>query len=208
MNPPLLFVEGVNDLHVVKNLLGSHKLTLDVDFRIQQKQGVDPLRKTLPVVIKGGETVALGVVIDADLNLGARWDELKDVLTKIGYTPPKEPDPTGLILSRTDLPTIGIWIMPDNQLPGILEDFVTRLAENDSLLPLVQQTIQAIPETSRRFAIHDTSKAVVHTWLAWQAVPGLPMGQGITKKYLDVQAPTALVFVDWVRRLIAAGPSE
>ena len=208
MNPPLLFVEGVTDLHVVKNLLGSHKLTLNVDFRIQQKQGVDPLRKTLPVVIRDGERAALGVVIDADLNLRSRWDELKDTLTKIGYAPPKEPDPTGLILSHTDLPTIGIWIMPDNQLPGIVEDFVRRLAVYDSLMPMAEQAVKEIPKESRRFADHDLSKAVIHTWLAWQKVPGLPIGLGITKKYFDVQAPAALVFVEWVRRLIAAGPTE
>ncbi len=43
--------------------------------------------------------------------------------------------------------------------------------------------------------------AEIHTWLAWQEEPGSPLGQAITKRYLDADAPRAQQLMDWVRRL-------
>ena len=44
-------------------------------------------------------------------------------------------------------------------------------------------------------------KAHVHTWLAWQKEPGKPMGQAITKRYLDANAPHAQQLIVWIRKL-------
>jgi hypothetical protein len=41
----------------------------------------------------------------------------------------------------------------------------------------------------------------IHTWLAWQKRPGIPMGLAITAHYLDASAPAAQLFVRWIRRL-------
>lgn len=46
-------------------------------------------------------------------------------------------------------------------------------------------------------------KANIHTWLSWQEEPGKPMGQAITKRYLDTSAPHAQQLIDWMRRLFA-----
>lgn len=45
------------------------------------------------------------------------------------------------------------------------------------------------------------TKAYLHTWLAWQEEPGKPMGQAITKKYVDAQAPHAQLLISWLRQL-------
>ncbi|MGH9822270.1 MAG: DUF3226 domain-containing protein [Blastocatellia bacterium] len=44
-------------------------------------------------------------------------------------------------------------------------------------------------------------KAHIHTWLAWQEKPGLPLGLAITFRYLNPDAPSAQQLVAWVRRL-------
>jgi hypothetical protein len=48
-----------------------------------------------------------------------------------------------------------------------------------------------------------TSKANIHTWLAWQEEPGKPMGQAITAKYLNPKSKQAELFVNWLRALFA-----
>ena len=208
MTAPLLLVEGVNDLHVVRKLLWHHGLKSDVDFRIKDTGGDNPLITTLPLEIRAAGLTPLGVIVDADVDLQARWDSLNYLVKKAGYAPPHSPDSRGLVLVQDDLPALGIWVMPDNQLPGKLEDFVARLVPHqDSLLPMAERATRSIPAALRRFSEPDLAKAVIHTWLAWQEEPGSRMGEAFTKKYLDPKAPTALVFVDWVRRLIAAGPA-
>jgi hypothetical protein len=90
--------------------------------------------------------------------------------------------------------------MPDNELEGILEDFVAFLVPTgDSLWPYAKECVQQIPD--RRFGLHQQSKADIHTWLAWQAEPGRPLGLAIQSRYLDPNAPHAQKLVGWLRRL-------
>ncbi len=51
-------------------------------------------------------------------------------------------------------------------------------------------TIATIP-----FAIHSPAKTT------WQEEPGKPMGQAITKRYLDATAPQAQQLIRWIRKL-------
>lgn len=98
---------------------------------------------------------------------------------------------------------VGIWVMPDNSNPGILEDFLQQLIDTqDPLLPLAKSSTATAKEAGAKFTISGTPKAVVHTWLAWQADPGCPFGTAIKAHYFDHQATSATQFLDWVRRLI------
>jgi len=45
------------------------------------------------------------------------------------------------------------------------------------------------------------SKAVVHTFLAWQDEPGMPLGQAITAKALDGNKPLAHNFSEFLKNL-------
>ena len=45
------------------------------------------------------------------------------------------------------------------------------------------------------------SKALIHTWLAWQEDPGTPLGLAVTKRYLDGDHALAQQFVQWLLRL-------
>ena len=92
--------------------------------------------------------------------------------------------------------------MPNNQLPGKLEDFITFMVpRNDLLFPLAEATVHDIPENYKPFKEKDTIKAIVHTWLAWQEDPGSPMGLAITKAYLNKDAQEVRPFIDWLNRL-------
>jgi hypothetical protein len=140
--------------------------------------------------------------VDADVDLQARWQPLRGILHQTGYELPQLPIASGMILSPNDLPRVGIWIMPDNQLPGMLEDFAARLvAPSDSLWRRAELTVDAIPAEKRRFPAERIAKAKLHTFLAWQEEPGKPIGLAITAKYLDPNAIQAQQFIDWLRTL-------
>ena len=103
---------------------------------------------------------------------------------------------------------MGIWLMPDNQLPGMLEDFVAQLIPSaDTLRGKADAILQEIElEGLQRFTGLHRPKALIHTWLAWQEEPGQPMGLAIRARALGHDSPTALAFVAWLRRLFTVPP--
>lgn len=186
--------------------------------------GKEALLKALPKYLesRGEELTALGVLLDADDDRDASWRFITHTLHQLGYADlPAQPDPAGTVIQPPDrtiqppqpnagaslpgtanplpLPRIGIWIMPDNQLNGTLEDFLKFLVpEGDPLLPYAEQTLDKLPHT--RFTSPRRPKALIHTWLAWQNEPGKPYGQAISAKYLNTDLPMAKTFANWLRR--------
>jgi hypothetical protein len=141
--------------------------------------------------------------VDADTNLKSRWDSLRNILLKAGYSLiPVDPLPDGTIIQQEDRPVVGVWLMPDNKLPGMLEDFISFLIPHgDQLWVRAAECLKGVPEEHRRFSPNHLAKAHIHTWLAWQEEPGTPLGLAITKRYLDAEALHARKLIDWIRRL-------
>ena len=197
-NPRKLLVEGRDDAVVVANLCQAHQLP-DA-FEIAGKKGITDLLETLSTQLKTSDLEVLGILVDADTDLQARWQSLRAHLTKEGYLVPDVPVSTGTILHVEDKPTVGIWVMPDNHLPGMLEDFVaTLIPDGDALFPYAKECVQKLPE--QRFSPALRAKADIHTWLAWQEEPGLPFGTAITASYLDPRSVHAQGFISWLRAL-------
>ncbi len=212
----LLLVEGSDDLHVCIHLLKSHQIKiLEKDkaerfktfekgkIEIVPKDGIDNLLQTLDVELLRSDLKCLGILVDADEDLTSRWQSLRNILVGSGYsTIPTTPNPSGTVIDENDKPTVGIWVMPDNQLPGILENFCSFLVPaNDTLWITAKNTLQQVIQQERRFPEQHTIKAHLHTWLAWQEEPGKPIGQAITKRFLDPKAPHAQQFIQWIRQL-------
>ena len=129
---------------------------------------------------------SIGVVIDADDAAAAsRWQSIRAMLRNIGYAHvDSDPDLKGTVVHADGLPAVGVWIMPDNSLGGALEDFVARLIPSgDMLWPKAQNCVASIEPEARLFT--NESKAVMHTWLAWQQEPGVLMGSALKRQYLD-----------------------
>jgi hypothetical protein len=173
---------------------------------IKPQGNVEQLLENLPVRLKESDVKILGVVIDADTDLAARWQSLRDRLAEAGYRSiPADPLPDGTILdppAGTLLPRVGIWIMPNNQTKGILEDFLRFLIPEESrLFKHVQASVANIPNGERRFSQLAEPKAIVHTWLAWQKEPGKPLGTAITARCLDPDVEQVSILVSWLNRL-------
>lgn len=200
-----LLVEGKDDLFVVANLCQHRGVP---EFCIQDSDdGVDGLLRGLPVRLKAcNEGDVLGVMLDADENLSNRWQAVRDRLLSYGYSEvPDHPDPAGTIIERPHgglLPRFGVWLMPDNRENGILEDFLRFLVPDGSpLLEHADNSLNAIPGDQILFPVVRRPKALIHTWLAWQSEPGRPLGQAISNRFLDPDAPGADTLVAWLDRL-------
>jgi hypothetical protein len=195
-----LLAEGKDDCIVVANLCEAHQIP-EV-FDIIDKEGISKLLESLHVDLKASDLEVLGILVDADVNLQDRWQSLSTILSNEGYSVPAQPTPAGTILREEDKPTVGIWLMPDNRLPGMLEDFVAALVpDNDVLLPYARTCVEQLPEKPTRFPQVQRAKADIHTWLAWQEEPGKPFGIAITAHYLDAQSVHAEGFINWLRML-------
>lgn len=196
----VLLVEGNDDRHAVLALLSHHQFP--VVFDVIDSKGIDPLLESISTRLKESGREVVGILVDADIDLRARWQSLRDILLAEGYTPPAQPAAGGIILLHEDKPRVGIWIMPDNQLPGMLEDFAARLVTpGDTLWARAVSAVDSIPAEERRFPNERVAKAKLHTFLSWQEEPGKPIGLAITTKYLNPDAPQATEFIQWLQAL-------
>jgi hypothetical protein len=218
--PSLLLVEGRDDAFVIAHLL-NHYYRMENDTQgkrnqyinrlvvagkklaIKDKEGYNNIREDLDTEIDGSGLERLGIVVDADDDLSSRWQALTDVLLQIGYSNiPDKPLQAGTIIeAEGNLPRIGLWIMPDNSLPGMLEDFVSFLVPGRESNPIWKLAESSIKEACTISPQIPPKKGLIHTWLAWQEDPGTPLGLAITKKYLDAQATHAKQFVAWLHLL-------
>ena len=126
--PFRLLVEGINDLHVVCNL--ANRLSLLETFEVEDIGSYQQILKVLPVLLKGTNNLQrLGIVVDADENLKGHWEAIRHILldSQLYSSVPEELPKEGLVAHPDDPAYIifGLWIMPDNNLNGLLEDFVT-----------------------------------------------------------------------------------
>jgi hypothetical protein len=198
-----LLVEG-NDKHVFWSLLEYYKVP-EV-FRVEGRGGINSLIDKLDVELDKPGLTRLGIVVDADTDLQSRWNVLRNKLTQYGYKAvPSKPDADGTILVEESLPVVGIWLMPGNTLPGMLEDFLHFLVPTgDSFWAMAEEVMQKVEGHQEcRFRSTYRSKAKIYTWLAWQGEPGKPLGQAITARYLDADAPHAQKLIAWLRNLFA-----
>ena len=191
-------------MHVMLALLNHYNFK--PEFEIKDEEGFHNLFKRLSAhlrVTSGLDRV--GVVVDADDSIQSRWQSIKAILQKAGYSDiPVDPDPTGTVIDHEYLPRVGVWIMPDNSLPGMLEDYLRYLVpEGDPLFSRAIRAVDEIPLEERGFTERHRSKALIHTWLAWQDDPGTPLGLAITKKYLIADTPHVAVLLSWLNRVFA-----
>jgi hypothetical protein len=196
-----LLVEGNDDQHVIWALC--QKYTVKENFDVVNCEGIDKLLEQIPPRLKQSGLQTLGIIIDADTNLAARWRTVRNLLSGLGYSIPNEIPKSGLIHHETGKITIGIWIMPDNVVDGMLEDFIKFLIpEDDELLPVAENTLENIESHGlNKYTLIHRAKALIHSWLAWQEDPGTPMGLAITKRYLTTENEKTNSFVVWMESL-------
>ena len=195
--PKVLLVEGQDDRHVVRHLLGQAPST--VSFDIQDKGNIGELLKAIEPEIRVPGRAAVGIVADANDDRDARWAAVSGRLREADIESPKALSPDGAIVGGA--PRVGVWLMPDNRSTGELEDFVQgMIPDDDPVWPLAQGYVRDIPEDARQFSPKKTSRAELHAWLATREEPGF-MGSAIGRGDLKTDGPLCSAFLAWLERL-------
>ncbi|MEM9459541.1 MAG: DUF3226 domain-containing protein [Myxococcota bacterium] len=196
-----LLVEGPDDKHVMWSLLAAHDV--EQTFVVEDLGGVDRVIENLRVRLHARADERLGVIVDADEKVENRWHALHDSVERIAPgVLPASPDPRGTVVALPGGRRLGIWLMPDNRLPGILEDFVALLVPaGDPCWAAARTFVDGLEGEALRFSEPRRPKARLHAWLAVQAQPGRPIGQAITAKCLEATSDAARPLIAWIERV-------
>ena len=216
---PQLHVEGIDDQHSLVNLLmrnGVGYVPGDVKLvkappelpEFLPARGVETLIDLVETAVMTSTGRPVGFVLDADSPMVDRWRQMQARLNNVGVDAPADRPPTeGFLGTSTKYQTkVGVWVMPDNERDGKLENFLTDLiAPDDVLIDHVRKATAEARSLGAAFSDPDVVKAEVHAWLAWQEEPGKPYGQAVMAKYFQHDSPAATRFVAWFRRLYDLG---
>ncbi|MBD2483505.1 DUF3226 domain-containing protein [Planktothrix sp. FACHB-1365] len=205
----VLLVEGKEDVRVIPELIEANGIAWGTKKNpvvyIQENNGYDNLIKpdVISTELKASGLSALGIMIDADDDPRGRWQSLRNTcLSSIPDLPEKLPE-TGLIHLTSNQVRFGVWMMPDNQMQGMLENFIAYMIPDES--ELIWQFAQNITiEAKQKGALFKEThqdKANIYTWLAWQNPPGRQLHQAINQKILNPKHPKAQKFVNWFKIL-------
>ncbi len=209
---PILHVEGKDDYHAIGHLLSRHDIEPSVvkikplKGEDEDTGGKDQLLKGMGPGIKVANRKPIGFVLDADEASKNRWHSVRGRLKGIGLTLPNRIPEEGFV-GYTDLfkARVGVWLMPDNRRPGAIEEFLKDLiADGDTLIQLAETSTDSAKGLGAAFPNTHRTKAVLHTWLAWQERPGVPYGTAIGAHYFQHDTSVARAFVDWFKRVFEA----
>ena len=164
----------------------------------------------LSASIKDPSTNVLGVMLDADLDAGSRYDSFRNLC--LGFFPdmPQQLPESGLIVDNSDGKRLGLWIMPDNVSKGAIEIFLKFLVperDQKGWQHAVESTMKA-KKLGCKYKDCHLDKANLYSWLAWQDEPGQSPGNALTRKVLDPKSPNAAPFVIWFMQLYSLQRSE
>ncbi|MCY4576395.1 MAG: hypothetical protein OXC55_07350 [Chloroflexi bacterium] len=171
-------------------------------------RGIEPLLERIRDALVEPGLEALGIVADANSDIGSRWQGIQHRAGTRGIVLPNNPDPVGTIVAATeDTPRVGVWLMPNNADSGELEDFVAQMIpQDDPVWPRSQDYIDRIPAEHQKFAANKTTRAQVYAWLATREDPR-QMGLAIMTGDLKTDGILAQAFVHWLNRLFGDPPA-
>ena len=199
-----LLVEGEDDKQFVWHIDNQLNLNLPISNEfIFDSGGFPQILNVLSVQIKVSGRKAVGIIVDANADLASRWKSLKEKLKNEGIDCPSSPTIGGTIIEppSNQKPRTGIWIMPDNNSNGELEDFVIQMIpKNDYVWPLAESYINGIPLGSRKFKNSKIQRAKLYAWLSTREMPSR-MGLAVTNGDLDLRGKLTKQFADWLTNM-------
>ena len=207
--PRVLLVEGKQDRFVIPELIEANGVSWGTrknpvvfirDYDGYQKL-VDP--DVISTELQASGLSALGIMIDADDNPTGRWQSIRSASLKSIPDIPEVLPEDGLIHTTPTGIKFGIWIMPDNNMRGMLETFLTYMIPTDreALWQFAQAATNEAKGKGALFTNPHIDKANIYTWLAWQNPPGRQLHQAIMERMLNPNHPNAQKFVTWFKTL-------
>ncbi|MFC2146764.1 DUF3226 domain-containing protein [Acidobacteriota bacterium] len=177
----LLLVEGKDEKIFFEELF-KHMTKEDI-VEVHDVAGKDNFKKDMPTfVITPGfndvETIA--IVRDADDSCTSAFQSVEGVLKENSFLPPERPGE----FSQGN-PKMGVFIMPDNINPGMLENLCLETVKEKEGMECVNRFIDCANQLENPPKNRDIAKAKVQAFLA--IMPGVfdMVGLGAKKGYWD-----------------------
>ena len=209
MEHPTLHVEGRDDLHSIVNLMRHHGIDFDMkpfpknNPVFKEIGSVEKLLSGIETAVAAASGNVVGFVLDADRPIQNRWKAVRSRLARVDVSTPNLPPKKGFIgVSGRFKTRVGVWLMPDNEHDGSLENFLHELiGENDILIDHAQNATHQARSLGAAFSDPDAVKAVIYAWLAWQKEPGFPFGKALRARFLMHDRPAGMRFAKWFKSL-------
>ena len=205
-----LLVEGNEDKRVIPYLIEANdipwgKNKKEAIVEIESYDGIENMLnlREITAQLKTSGLTALGLIVDADDNPTARWQQVRNVcLPRISNLPQNLPE-EGLIHQTNFGVKFGVWMMPDNKTSGMLETFLGYMIPSggDRLWDYTDEVITEAKNREAPFKENHTDKAKIHSWLSWQDPPGRQLHNAIMERILDPKHPKAEIFINWFKTL-------
>ncbi len=209
IRPRKLLVEGNTDKRVIPFLMEANGVEWegggDPTVYIETQGSVDEILKSGVIESELNATglQALGVIVDANGNARARWNQVRERCRGLFPELPESIPEEGLDVVHPDGMRFGVWVMPNNRFTGMLEDFLVELVPERSggLYEMARNCVADAANAGAPFKEPHTRKAELHTWLAWQDEPGRQLHEAVHYRILDPESPESVPFVRWFRSL-------
>ena len=216
MNNGILLVEGESDQRFYTRLC--QKLDLKAKVTVapprqvggcyDTKGGVFNLLPTLLKQMQDGVIKRLAVSVDADhitahgMGCQKTLETFASIVAEFGYSRiPAHERLNGFVFRHDDgLANIGLWVMPDNQADGMLEDWVKLVVRSEErpLLERITEICDEMRDLTKFKPIH-RSKAEVSMWLACQDPPGHELGACIGRGLFNLDHTSVRAMLCWMK---------
>ncbi|VAW46250.1 hypothetical protein MNBD_GAMMA04-291 [hydrothermal vent metagenome] len=210
----ILLVEGETDRSFFEemckklslNTLVQVALPRDLGGGYNSKEGVLNHLNVLLPQLEDGQLLNIAVVIDADYiehGSGGKktLEKVTDILKSFDFALSGSASSSeGLLFNHSDgLADFGLWVMPNNDGEGMLEDWIKTCIKNDEKALFQQATTTVKQLSSPKFKPHLKSKAEIATWLAWQKKPGCGLYSVMKEGLLDENSVPYKKLAHWLK---------
>lgn len=157
-------------------------------------------KNSMQVTMKTNTIRNLGIIVDANSGIQARYRSLRICCLEWFPTISKDLPRDGLIVQNSNGRRFGAWVMPNNIDSGTIESLLIELISNRVLMERINGLVESASELTP-IPRKNGDKALLYTWLAVQNPPTQDLRKAFANGFLDSKHPKATAFVTWFRNL-------
>jgi hypothetical protein len=193
--PRLLLVEGSHEEKFFHGLLRRENIS---DVQVLPLIGKYQFREKIEVLTKVdnfSDVESVGLIRDADESFANTFSSLTNALANAGLSFPENP-----MTFTNSSPQVGIFIPPDNQNSGSLEDLCLASVANDPVLNCAQDYMDCLRGVQHAEHPHK-SKALVQVYLAKEPDGDVHMGTASEKNIWSWDSPAFIPIRTFLKML-------
>ena len=193
----VLLVEGTDEANLIGAMLQSWNIG---HVQIIEVGGKEKIRTNLEIVLAdaramGIELSSVGVLRDADAHATRAYQSVTDALRSLNL-----PVPNSHGAFTRGSPSVGVFILPDGNSPGAVEDLCWKAVEDTPAGKCSEFYLECLEE-SGALASKNVAKTLAHAYLAAQNDPSSRVGEGALKGYWPFDHPVFKPLREFVRQL-------